>query len=121
MVYIHSADNLHGDSAHCNPYCMLFNNRKKVNTICNYVYNIFKFICAKLTFYELLGQNNALRSVNHVPGLELQSAIFGAGLHASVAELRHLFVEYNKINGYGHAWTGHAISVSGNQLLDESE
>ncbi|KAG5316379.1 SYT5 protein, partial [Acromyrmex insinuator] len=32
VVYIHSADNLHGDIAQCNPYCMLFNNRKKVKT-----------------------------------------------------------------------------------------
>ncbi|XP_011687218.1 PREDICTED: uncharacterized protein LOC105449622 isoform X1 [Wasmannia auropunctata] len=32
VVYIHSADNLHGDTAQCNPYCMLFNNRKKVKT-----------------------------------------------------------------------------------------
>ncbi|XP_071570518.1 uncharacterized protein [Temnothorax nylanderi] len=32
VVYIHSADNLHGDTVQCNPYCMLFNNRKKVKT-----------------------------------------------------------------------------------------
>jgi len=33
VVYVHSADNLHGDIAQCNPYCMLFNNRKKVNNL----------------------------------------------------------------------------------------
>ncbi|EZA57907.1 hypothetical protein X777_01009 [Ooceraea biroi] len=32
VVYIHSADNLNGDTVQCNPYCMLFNNRKKVKT-----------------------------------------------------------------------------------------
>ncbi|KMQ94109.1 protein piccolo, partial [Lasius niger] len=32
VIYIHSADNLNGDAAQCNPYCMLFNNRKKVKT-----------------------------------------------------------------------------------------
>ncbi|XP_053973613.1 uncharacterized protein LOC128873790 isoform X2 [Hylaeus volcanicus] len=32
VVYIHSAENLSSDSSHCNPYCMLFNNRKKVKT-----------------------------------------------------------------------------------------
>ncbi|XP_025157748.1 tricalbin-3-like isoform X3 [Harpegnathos saltator] len=32
VVYIHSADNLNSDAAQCNPYCMLFNNRKKVKT-----------------------------------------------------------------------------------------
>lgn len=68
-----------------------------------------------------LGENNALRSRDHIPSLGLQSAIFGAGLHASVAEFRHLFVEYSKITGYRHAWTGHAISISGNQVLDETE
>lgn len=33
VVYIHSADNLNSDNAQCNPYCMLFNNRKKVKAI----------------------------------------------------------------------------------------
>lgn len=33
MVYIHSADNLNSDTTQCNPYCMLFNNRKKVKAI----------------------------------------------------------------------------------------
>ncbi|XP_020292383.1 uncharacterized protein LOC109858995 isoform X2 [Pseudomyrmex gracilis] len=32
MVYIHSANNLSSDSAHCNPYCILFNNQKKIKT-----------------------------------------------------------------------------------------
>ncbi|XP_017880570.1 uncharacterized protein LOC108625242 isoform X2 [Ceratina calcarata] len=32
VVYIHSAENLNSDSSQCNPYCMLFNNRKKVKT-----------------------------------------------------------------------------------------
>ncbi|XP_029679460.1 uncharacterized protein LOC115245325 isoform X3 [Formica exsecta] len=32
VVCIHSADNLNSDVAQCNPYCMLFNNRKKVKT-----------------------------------------------------------------------------------------
>lgn len=32
VIYIHSADNLNGDVTQCNPYCMLFNNRKKVKT-----------------------------------------------------------------------------------------
>ncbi|XP_076376389.1 uncharacterized protein LOC117225022 isoform X1 [Megalopta genalis] len=32
VVYIHSAENLNSDSTQCNPYCMLFNNRKKVKT-----------------------------------------------------------------------------------------
>ncbi|XP_014211162.1 uncharacterized protein LOC106641296 [Copidosoma floridanum] len=32
VVYIHSADNLNTDNAQCNPYCLLFNNRKKVKT-----------------------------------------------------------------------------------------
>ncbi|XP_043263343.1 tricalbin-3-like isoform X4 [Colletes gigas] len=32
VVYIHSAENLSSDSSQCNPYCMLFNNRKKVKT-----------------------------------------------------------------------------------------
>lgn len=66
---------------------------------------------------EFSGENDTLHSLDHVPGLGLQSSIFGAGLHASVAEFRHLFVEYSKINGHGHAWTGHAVSVSGNQVL----
>lgn len=30
VVYIHSADDLNSDPSQCNPYCMLFNNRKKV-------------------------------------------------------------------------------------------
>jgi len=64
-----------------------------------------------------LGKNDALCSLNYIPGLGLQSAIFGTGLHASVAEFCHLFMEYSKINGYGHAWIGYAISVSGNQIL----
>nr|XP_034188727.1 tricalbin-1-like isoform X2 [Osmia lignaria] len=37
VVYIHSAENLNGDNQ-CNPYCMLFNNRKKVKTT-HYVRN----------------------------------------------------------------------------------
>lgn len=32
VVYIHSAENLNSDSSQCNPYCILFNNRKKVKT-----------------------------------------------------------------------------------------
>ncbi|XP_011260825.1 uncharacterized protein LOC105254043 isoform X3 [Camponotus floridanus] len=32
VICIHSADNLNGDVTQCNPYCMLFNNRKKVKT-----------------------------------------------------------------------------------------
>ncbi|XP_011496650.1 PREDICTED: tricalbin-1-like [Ceratosolen solmsi marchali] len=32
VVYIHSADNLNSDTIQCNPYCLLFNNRKKVKT-----------------------------------------------------------------------------------------
>ncbi|XP_066593483.1 uncharacterized protein [Prorops nasuta] len=32
VVYIHSADNLNSDNSQCNPYCMLFNNRRKVKT-----------------------------------------------------------------------------------------
>ncbi|XP_015190898.1 PREDICTED: extended synaptotagmin-2-B isoform X4 [Polistes dominula] len=32
VVYIHSAENLNCDNSQCNPYCMLFNNRKKVKT-----------------------------------------------------------------------------------------
>ncbi|GAB1862970.1 Protein piccolo [Camponotus japonicus] len=32
VVCIHSADNLNGDVTQCNPYCMLFNNRKKIKT-----------------------------------------------------------------------------------------
>ncbi|XP_046627251.1 tricalbin-1-like isoform X1 [Neodiprion virginianus] len=33
VVYIHSAEDLiNSDPCHCNPYCMLFNNRKKVKT-----------------------------------------------------------------------------------------
>ncbi|CAK9818685.1 TCB1 [Anthophora plagiata] len=32
VVYIHSADNLNSDSSQCNPYCTLFNNRKKEKT-----------------------------------------------------------------------------------------
>ncbi|KAG7206474.1 hypothetical protein KM043_003819 [Ampulex compressa] len=32
VVYIHSAQNLNSDNSQCNPYCMLFNNRKKVKT-----------------------------------------------------------------------------------------
>jgi len=61
------------------------------------------------------GENNALYSLDHIPSLGLQSAISGAGLHASVIKFRHLFVEYSKINGYRHAWISYAISVSGNQ------
>jgi len=61
------------------------------------------------------GENDALYSLDHISDLGLQSAISGAGLHASVIKLRHLFVEYNKINGYGHAWISYAISISGNQ------
>ncbi|XP_076749904.1 uncharacterized protein LOC143422843 isoform X2 [Xylocopa sonorina] len=38
VVYIHSAENLNSDSSQCNPYCMLFNNRKKVKTT-HYVRN----------------------------------------------------------------------------------
>ena len=30
VVYIHSAENLNSDTSQCNPYCTLFNNRKKV-------------------------------------------------------------------------------------------
>lgn len=40
MVCIHSADNLNGDVAQCNPYCMLFNNRKKVK---QFIYQIYIF------------------------------------------------------------------------------
>ncbi|XP_060817891.1 uncharacterized protein LOC132908177 isoform X1 [Bombus pascuorum] len=32
VVYIHSAENLNSGNSHCNPYCILFNNRKKVKT-----------------------------------------------------------------------------------------
>ncbi|XP_058799438.1 uncharacterized protein LOC131668950 isoform X2 [Phymastichus coffea] len=32
VVYIHSAENLGSDTSQCNPYCLLFNNRKKVKT-----------------------------------------------------------------------------------------
>ncbi|KAK2576841.1 hypothetical protein KPH14_005474 [Odynerus spinipes] len=32
VVYVHSAENLNCDTSQCNPYCMLFNNRKKVKT-----------------------------------------------------------------------------------------
>ncbi|XP_015584742.1 uncharacterized protein LOC107262744 isoform X2 [Cephus cinctus] len=32
VVYIHSAEDLNSDASQCNPYCMLFNNRKKVKT-----------------------------------------------------------------------------------------
>ncbi|KAK9299933.1 hypothetical protein QLX08_007168 [Tetragonisca angustula] len=32
VVYIHSAENLNSDTSQCNPYCTLFNNRKKVKT-----------------------------------------------------------------------------------------
>ncbi|XP_043477779.1 uncharacterized protein LOC122508474 isoform X2 [Leptopilina heterotoma] len=32
VVYIHSAEDLNSDPSQCNPYCMLFNNRKKVKT-----------------------------------------------------------------------------------------
>ncbi|KAL7288878.1 hypothetical protein TKK_0016848 [Trichogramma kaykai] len=32
VVYIHSAENLNSDTTQCNPYCLLFNNRKKVKT-----------------------------------------------------------------------------------------
>ncbi|XP_033211411.1 uncharacterized protein LOC117169247 isoform X2 [Belonocnema kinseyi] len=32
VVYIHSAEDLTSDPSQCNPYCMLFNNRKKVKT-----------------------------------------------------------------------------------------
>nr|XP_050852356.1 uncharacterized protein LOC127064819 isoform X3 [Vespula vulgaris] len=38
VVYIHSSENLNCDSSQCNPYCMLFNNRKKVKTT-HYVRN----------------------------------------------------------------------------------
>ncbi|XP_076387531.1 uncharacterized protein LOC100880539 isoform X3 [Megachile rotundata] len=38
VVYIHSAENLNSDNSQCNPYCMLFNNRKKVKTT-HYVRN----------------------------------------------------------------------------------
>ncbi|XP_012280537.1 tricalbin-1 [Orussus abietinus] len=32
VVYIHSAEDLNNDANQCNPYCMLFNNRKKIKT-----------------------------------------------------------------------------------------
>ncbi|XP_043280292.1 uncharacterized protein [Venturia canescens] len=32
VVYIHSARDLNSESSQCNPYCLLFNNRKKVKT-----------------------------------------------------------------------------------------
>ncbi|XP_047349802.1 uncharacterized protein LOC124949179 isoform X2 [Vespa velutina] len=38
VVYIHSSENLNCDTSQCNPYCMLFNNRKKVKTT-HYVRN----------------------------------------------------------------------------------
>jgi len=73
-------------------------------------------ICAESTdIHVFSGENDALYSLDYIPGLGLQSAISGAGLHASVIKLRHLFVEYSKINGYRHAWISYAISVSGNQ------
>lgn len=82
---------------------------------------MFAIMCAKsINFYVFVGKDDALCSLNYVPSLGLQSAIFGTRLHASVAELCHLFMEYSKISGYGHAWIGYAISVSGNQVfLDE--
>lgn len=44
MVCIHSADNLNSDVAQCNPYCMLFNNRKKV------IYSIY---LSNIYFYNV--------------------------------------------------------------------
>lgn len=63
--------------------------------------------------YGFLGQNNALYSFVHSPGLGLQSAIFGTGLYSSIVELCHLFMEYSEIGGHGYAWISDAIFISG--------
>lgn len=54
VVYVHSADNLNSDAAQCNPYCMLFNNRKKVKAICifdRYFRNICRAQHEKMNVY----------------------------------------------------------------------
>jgi len=48
VVYIHCADNLNGDTTQCNPYCMLFNNRKKVKVIFIIFYNFNDYVYANV-------------------------------------------------------------------------
>lgn len=49
MVYIHSAENLNSDSSQCNPYCILFNNRKKVRVHCCQIVISFLFMTFLIT------------------------------------------------------------------------